>query len=266
MNTEVAQMIALTSYGNLYLTNHDISLDLNHSTTDDCLTIEFVELLQNEGDQEENMVANNPMKWFEYLKSSEVQLLRFHFSPGGGNRMDANFVGGGGRWIIEADKGDVSDIWDVRWSFVSEGKGNRIWGVNYGLTSKNIILPQIVYPPVEYWHKKITDGITKINTLVKKKGLVSFVQLLEKSLVLLEHSDPIAQIKHNDLVPPDVYSTTSTQIFAACQPAWIITMPDWIDMTLENKKDDQKISKLSDELYNNLCRGIMVATNSVKLL
>jgi len=47
MKIELAQMITLTSYGNAYLNNKPISLDLDHSTTNSCEKINFIELISN---------------------------------------------------------------------------------------------------------------------------------------------------------------------------------------------------------------------------
>ena len=95
MRLDIAQMITLTSYSNVYLANKSISLDLKHSTTDSCKKIVFIEVISNGETSEEILLANTPNEWFEYLRtSSNIIDLKLHFPPTGGDRIDASIKGG----------------------------------------------------------------------------------------------------------------------------------------------------------------------------
>lgn len=260
MNTEIAQMVTLTSFGNYYLTNHEFTLDMNHSTTEFCNKIEFFEL----SDGSETRIAKNPMDWFAYLKTKGINRLNLHFTAEKGDRLGSTFVGGGGRWIIEATKGNLSDVWDVRWK-VSPGKDkNRIWVVSYGLTSQNVQIPQIIYPPVAIWHKELTDELSILKEITKKQSLDDFTKYFVEALDLLASPEPMKKISHHDLVPPGIFSLECQQIFAAVQKGWIVAMINWIETFIENAKLNAKKIKISDDLYDTMCRAIMVATNSSK--
>lgn len=261
MKLDLAQMVTLTSYGNAYLTNQSVSLDLNHSTTDSCKKISFIELISDGETSEEIPIANTPNEWFEYLRENGVKNLKLHFPHTGCDRMEASFIGGGGRWIIEAFKEPLSDIWDVRWNVNPfEGK-ERIWTVIYGLTSKNYNLPKIEYPPLEYWHKELISEISKIKKFAEKHSLAQFVDVFQNALDCLVDDDPLSLITHNDLVPPEKYDLKAKQIFAACNNAWIIAMVDWNELQFKGKIK-KEYNKLSDDLYLKICRAIMIATNS----
>lgn len=261
MKLDLAQMITLTSYGNAYLVNQSFTLDLNHSTTDSCKKIDFIELISNGEPSEEILLANNPNEWFEYLRTSNIINLKLHFPPTGGDRISASIIGGGGRWIIEAFKGPFSDVWDVRWQVNPYGDEARIWRVTYGLTSKNYNLPIIQYPPLEYWHKELIVDITKIKKFAVKQSLVQYIDIFQNALDCIVSDDPLSLIVHNDLVPPEKYDLKAKQILAACTKAWIIAMVDWNDLSFKGKIK-KEYTKLSNDLYLKICRAIMVATNS----
>jgi len=261
MKLDLAQMVTLASYGNANLTKQYISLDLNHSTTHSCKKISFIELISKGETSEEILIANTPNEWFEYLKESNVKNLKLHFPPTGGDRFSASLVGGGGRWIIEAFKELLSDIWDVRWNVNPfEGK-ERIWTVTYGLTSKNYNLPKIEYPPLEYWHKELIIEIKKIKKFAEKHSLVQYVDIFQDALDCMLSGDPLSLITHNDIIPPENYDLKAKQIFAACNNAWIVAMVDWNELEFKGKIQ-KEYNKLSDDLYLKICRAIMVATNS----
>jgi len=261
MKLELAQMITLTSYGNAYLANQSFALDLNHSTTDSCKKIDFIELISNGETSEEILLANNPNEWFEYLRTSNVINLKLHFPPTGGDRFSAHIIGGGGRWIIEAFKGDLSDLWDVRWKVNSSRDEARIWHVTYGLSSKNYNLPIIKYPPLEYWYEALIVEITKIKKFAVKQSLVQYIDLFQNALDLIISDDPLSLIVHNDLVPPKAYDLKAKQILAACNKAWIVAMVNWNELSFKGKIK-KEYTKISNDLYLKMCRAIMVATNS----
>ncbi len=260
MKTEIAQMVTLTSFGNYYLTNHEFNLDMNHSTLEYCIKVEFFEI----SDGTETLIAKNPMEWFEYLKTKGIQRLNLHFTEQKGDRMDATFVGGGGRWIIEASKGELSDVWDVRWRTSPSKDKNRIWVVSYGLTSQDVQIPQIIYPSVDIWHKELTDDLSILKEITKKQSLNDFTKYFVDALDLLESPEPMKKISHPDLVPPGIFSLECKQIFAAVQKGWIVAVINWIETYIEDDKINKKKIKISDDLYNSMCRAIMVATNSSK--
>ncbi|KKM83187.1 hypothetical protein LCGC14_1311900 [marine sediment metagenome] len=262
MKLDLAQMVALTSYGNAYLTNQSISLDLNHSTTNSCKKIDFIELISNGKTSEEIPLASKPNEWFEYLRTNDVINLKLHFPPTGGDRISASMIGGGGKWIIEAFKGSLSDVWEGRWNFNPSGDETRIWSVTYGLTSKNYNLPLIEYPPLEYWHKELIVGITKLKKFAIKQSLDQFIDIFQNALDCIASDDPLSLIIHNDLVPAEKYERKAKQIFAACTKAWIVAMVNWNDLSFKGKIQ-KEYTKLSNNLYLKICRAIMVATNSI---
>lgn len=261
MKTEIAQMVSLTSFGNYYLTNHEFDLDMNHSTTEFCIKIEFIEF--NEGT--ETPIAKNPMEWFEYLKTKGIKRLNLHFATEKGDRLDASFAGGGGRWIIEASKGELSDVWDVRWKTSTSKDKNRIWVVSYGITAQDVEIPHIIYPPIDFWHKKLTDELSILKDLTKNQSLDDFMKFFVEGLDLLESPEPMKKTSyHHDLVPPEIFPLKCKQIFAAVQKGWIVASINWIETYIEDDKQNGKKIKISDDLYDTMCRAIMVATNSSK--
>jgi hypothetical protein len=230
---------------------------------DSCKKISFIELISEGESSEEILLANTPHEWFEYLKTNGFKNLKLHFPPTGGDRMSASFIGDGGRWIIEALKGPISDIWNVKWNVKPFEDEERIWNVTYGLTSKNYSLPKIEYPPLEYWHKELSVEIKKIKKFTEKQSLVQYIEIFQNALECMISEDPLNLIFHHDLIPPQMYDLKAKQIFAACTKSWIIAMVDWNNLVFKGKIH-KEYNKISDDLYLKICRAIMVATNSYK--
>ena len=85
-----------------------------------------------------------------------------------------------------------------------------------------------------------------------------------EGLDLLESPEPMKKISHPDLVPLEIYPLKCRQIFAAVQKGWIVANISWIETCIEDDKLNKKKIKISDDLYDTMCRAIMVATNSSK--
>ncbi len=158
MNGHVAQIASICSYSNAMLKN-DVSTQftMSHSTAQFCKTIMFIDwvpasflgMLSGPKKFKENLIAENFDKWVQFLKNNGTKSLWLHYvssdDPKLGDRLSSAFVGGGGRWLIEANYGRYSDYWEARWK-TSKRQYNRVWDVTYGrIARKDIIDYQKCY-------------------------------------------------------------------------------------------------------------------------
>lgn len=107
MNGPIAQIAALTIYGNAVLTGHSIPKFFpDNSTCKFCDEIAFAELGKSLfGKVRESRIAASPDEWFSYLRKKwarGVRLLRkAQNEPRISDRISSGFVGGGVTWMIE---------------------------------------------------------------------------------------------------------------------------------------------------------------------
>src|SRR5690606_33835004 len=143
MQGTIAQIVALVIEGNAALRGALSSgLSAQHSTMTFCEFVRFVELAKTPTGWSARPVADSPNAWFRYLRERKVNALRMVYGPSNDPKVDGKkvtdrmlvgFVGGGGRWLIMADKPTSSDYWESRWNVGDqEREDRRIWRVTYG--------------------------------------------------------------------------------------------------------------------------------------
>lgn len=111
MTGTLAQIIALTAFGNDFLKNGTIPTDFNtaNTTFQFCNKVDFREFkkLFFFLKPKETVIASTPTEWFQYLKSDGCKHLRLYFEYSkdqsfAKDQKLAGLVGGGGSWLIEA--------------------------------------------------------------------------------------------------------------------------------------------------------------------
>ncbi len=147
MTGELAQIIALASHGNEYLTTGELPNDFypSNSTFKFCKKVDFIELKKSffSSKRKDKMIADTPTFWFETLRKSGCRKLRLYFQPSADQSIAkdhrlAGLVGGGGTWLIEAVYPDYSDYWTSQWEVKDENDpDDEIWHVIYLLISKH---------------------------------------------------------------------------------------------------------------------------------
>ena len=139
MQGMIAQAVALTIHGNAALRVAN-TFDANafypaNSTFKFCESVNFSDRTRNSTQFALTPYANDPIAWLEKLKHEGVTTLRIAYGSSGqtqvADRMLVGFVGGGGKWLIEA-VGNGSDYWESGWQVGDRGRADKkIWRVNY---------------------------------------------------------------------------------------------------------------------------------------
>lgn len=120
----LAQVIALTSYGNAFLQAGELTEDFfpSHSTFQFCNKVDFKNFRKRifSSSPQEVQVANDPNEWFRSLKKSGCKKIRLFYQPTDSKEPTpdhklAGLVGGGGTWMIETIYGRYSHYWFNRW-------------------------------------------------------------------------------------------------------------------------------------------------------
>jgi hypothetical protein len=267
----VSQIIALTSYGNDFLKNGNISPDFNSSNTtfQFCNKVDFRELKKQYffSKAKEQVVAENPTKWFEYLKEDGCKHLRlyFEYSKDQSFAKDhklAGLVGGGGTWLIETIYDKYSNYWANRWEVTNKNAtDNKIWTVNYGMSVANQHISNLQIDN-EKVKTKLRQTLTEIADFAFKQNLQNWGEIFDKAIETIDSSLPEAKY-HNDLIPLDNYTLTAKQLLFSAGNSWVFGgMGSWNDLGFDNKEDNETYDRLSEQLYSNINEAIIASTNT----
>jgi hypothetical protein len=267
----LAQIIALTAYGNDFLKNGKVLTDFNSTNTtfQFCNKIDFREFKKQFffSKPKEKVVAENPIKWFEFLKTDGCKHLRlyFEYSKDQSFAKDhklAGLVGGGGTWLIEAIYDSYSNYWANRWEVTNQNAtDNKIWTVNYGITiaKQHISNLQIDNEKAKL---KLRQTLIEIADFAFKQNLQSWGELFDKAIKTMDSTSPEANY-HTDLIPLDNYSLTAKQLLFSAGNAWVFGgMGSWNDLGFDNKEDNETYDRLSEQLYSNINEAIIASTNT----
>lgn len=155
MQGTIAQLLSIAAHGNEYLSGRvDDSYFPDSSTFKFCKFVKFMDLQSSGTKWHEREFAKDPNAWFLKLKDTGVIQLRVRYISTNkeeiSDRMSVGFVGGGGRWLIEAVKPSTSDFWEASWEVGDKDDPEQnIWHVKYGRILRNANQPEQPLPPIE---------------------------------------------------------------------------------------------------------------------
>lgn len=268
----LAQLIALTAYGNEFLKNGNVPADFNSANTtfQFCNKVGFGIIKKTFffSKPVEKPVAENPVKWFEYLKNSGCRNLRLYFEHSKDQSFAkdhklAGLVGGGGSWLIESVYNGYSIYWANRWEVTNKDAiDNKIWTVNY--------LTNLAEQPVSNLQiniNKIKDDLqqtlTEIAAFAFKHDLQNWGELFDKAKSTLQSSLPEENYYNKDIVPLGNYSLSAKQVLFSAAIAWVFGgMGSWNDLGFENTEDDETYDRLSAQLYSDIIKAVIAVVNT----
>lgn len=272
MQASIAQIIALVTWGNAVLKGRvvdEVSFYPSNSTFTFCESVRFCDLGRV---GEKSIYAADPTAWFKRLRQEGVSALRMVYRPsqnmeamrhGLSDRISVAFVGGGGRWLMEAAKPTGYDDWQARWQVGECGREDqRIWRVTYGRIAVDAPPLQQQRVDAEEMKAQLTETLSKIARFAREHQLQGFEMAFVAAIARLNSPNPLEGFYHADLAPQNFLPEISLQLLAAAQAAWVFGgMGSWNDMAFEGQ-DEVEYNALSEELYQGLNAAIVVAANS----
>ena len=264
MQGSIAQLLALTVYGNEFLRGRDIG-DFWPSAPVFmfCRRVAFV--LAEPGQHGEVAYAPDPPGWLERLRADGVVGLRLHQAPQSdsdrNDRMTVGFVGGGRRWMIEAVKKECSDVWEPRWELGdADAPDRRIWNVTYGRTTSNYRHMDPAPVDVERVRVQIDAALAAMTEFAETHGVESFAASFRAGRVALA-SDGALQ-PPLDMPAVGRLALPYKRLLAAAQAAWVFGgMGSWNDMSFEGTTQ-KRYDRLSDDLFMLLNEAVALAASS----
>ena len=268
MNSPLAQIVALTCYGNASLNGASLAPFFpGNSTCQYCDSLTWVELKKNLfGNSKEKAVALTFEEWIARLRKSGATAIRLQHesrnNPTISDRMSAGFVGGGGYWNMEVLRADgQSDFWAARWVvWNKQAPGDRIWRVTYGLLNSAGTRPDTRrgLAAIEADFKKALEAIHAFSA---RESCGGFTDSFAKALHAFANPDSEVEY-HKDLIPPNQLSASAASMLKATSCAWVFGgMGSWNDMGFQGATQ-QEYEKVSDDLFNVMNEAVAVAASS----
>lgn len=268
MNGPLAQIVALTIYGNAVLAGHSIPKFFpDNSTCKFCNEIAFAELGKSLlGKAKESRVAASPDEWFSYLRKKGargVRLLRkAQNDPRIPDRMSAGFVGGGGTWMIEVIlEGGRSEYWVARWEVWNQNAPEqRIWRVTYGRVDQKPTTNSPA-PNLGQHRARFLKRLQAIRNFSAREKSDPFTASFDQALDTMSARDLKLHGYHRDLSPAGFLQTDAVVVLDAAQSSYVFGgMGSWNDMGFE-KETQKEYERVSEDLFEELNEVIIAATN-----
>lgn len=264
----LSQLVTLVSYGNAYLRGREIgSLFPVNSTFQFCNTVEFLLLKPAKSGFTEELLADSPLKWLEFLKSKNCTRLKLSHlptqKPETPDHMLAAFVGGGGRWLVESVYKIDADYWEARWQVTNQNAPDKkIWRVSYGAIAQDTKRSIDTLSNLSDIRRRLEQTLVQICAFAKKHDLGNFATCFQNGLDCLSSNQALEKTYHKDLAPSGWYSTEAEQLLAATSTAWVFGgMGSWNDLGFDG--DENKVYQdLSAKLYSTINESIAAAVNS----
>lgn len=267
MQGSISQLLSIAAHGNEFLSGHAVDGYFPHGLEFKfCKFVKFVDLRGSGDERQEMDYADDPLAWFRELEDSGVIQLRVHhISTDGGDisdRMSVAFVGGGGRWFIEAVKPSNSDFWESRWELGDrDDPDQNIWHVTYGRVLKNADHPEEALPAIGDVKSSLEELLRKISRFAHVNGLADFGKCFDRGVRALVEA-PAGNDSGHDIFPAGYASSEQRQLLNACQHAWVFGgMGSWNDIGFDDNEIQAEYEALSDELYDLMNLSLVVACN-----
>jgi hypothetical protein len=272
MQTELAQIISLTSFGNEFIKNGQVAGNYfpDNTVFQHCNKVDFRDFKKSffSSKRAEKISANNPIEWFKLLKHEGCVQLRLYYTPSNDKTFGpeynlAGFSGGAGTWLIETNFGDYSHYWQKRWQVTKKNAvDNKIWEVNYARVVEKI---KPTNQQLEFNEIRTQFGHT-LKSLIAfcvLQGLNEWLKTFEKADKILEDPIPNKLYYHNDLIVAKNYSLVSQQLLFSAAASFVFGgMGSWNDMGFDDKEVQEKYLQLSQQLYAQILQSILATANS----
>ncbi len=263
MSKELAKLVALSTYGNLYLHGKDNELDIEQYVTQHCHGLDFIDPPIEGIAGSSKVLAPDAKKWFSYLKNQDAKRIKILYKPssqaGLPDHISAAFVGGGSRWLVEVQFVDKSHLYLGGW-VPPEDSVSDSWKTHFVRLERE--LDHIEYPALT-----VTESREQIARVLR--ALIEFVKRIEhtqhwadnfnNSLKTLNEFEPQAS---DDFIPSGIYSKDARQLIETAFRSWVFGgMGSWNDLAFSGE-DHEQYAVLTRELYEAVCNAIVSGVNS----
>jgi hypothetical protein len=267
MNGELAQIVALITYGNKFLSasqSNAPELFPSNSTFQYVSDVAFKRETPKLGSaRKQEVIASDTRTWFAGLRTAGnkklgLALVQIHQELP--QHIAVPFAGSSD-WVIRATSGKATEVWRAKWLVKNQHHPqNRIWSVEYwGITNYPA---QANFPKVDEAAKQLNDALHDAKTFSEKANLSFWGEWFTEALGLLSHPTPVIP-HHPDLLPPDFQTLSSRQLLASACKAWVFGgMGSWNDVCFESASLRNDYDSVTARLYQAVVNAVGAVTNS----
>jgi hypothetical protein len=208
--------------------------------------------------------------WFLFLKNNGVKYLKLHHTARIGDWKTAGFVGGDGRWFIEAKKDNGSDWYDSKWEVTDvNNTEQKIWTVTFSRTTQNYNSNIGYSTNLKFNKEKLRNWLIDIRKFSEENNIGEyFINIFDKGLAFLEAEDPTKNLEINNLFLRNNLNLDAIRLLTACDISWIFGgMGSWNDRAFWNgriftSEEEKKYEQVSEGLFQEICMSIVCAVNT----
>ena len=264
MQGTILQILVLVTHGNMTLSGNSVGeFYPQHTAFKFDEFVKFVDLERAGNSWKEKPFAETPTEWLQKLKSQKCIGLRVERIPTDNkdisDRMSVAFIGGGGRWLIEALCPSGSDYWEAKWEIGNRNHPEKkIWQVTYGRIAKNQKTILAAAVNIDDLSKSLEQTLQGAMAFSRKHKLDGFGKAFESGLSVL-----------NAKAEPELYGAAvkgqlplkASRLLAAAQAAWVFGgMGSWNDLGFEGE-DQRRYEAISDDLFRLINASLIETAN-----
>ncbi|HXY34450.1 MAG TPA: hypothetical protein VEI07_09500 [Planctomycetaceae bacterium] len=213
-------------------------------------------------------VSRTPDEWFARAveKRFEKAVIRHEStdSPQFPDRISSAFVGGGGLWSLQLQRGNKTEHWFANWHAAPDNRNpredRRIWRVVYRAFRR-----QRYDPPAEDLSQLAAELSTILSVMegfATLHDLPPFARCFREAQECLAADLPIESKYLKGLAPDGLLNSSSRRLMAAAQAAWVFGgMGSWNDLGFMGA-DRLEYDAFSQRLFDLINRTICAATNA----
>jgi len=269
MNGIIAQMIALTCFGNAFMAGLRVPefFPLN-STCIFCDRVNFVSAKRSIlGEHIEEEISKTPDQWFKYLKLVGAKGICLSLKPANSPNIpdwiSNALVNAGKTWSMEAIiPGHQSCFWTSRWEvWTQNAQDDRIWRVTYEKTRSNRLFRKKTVN-LDNIIMRLTKVLVEVHDFSLKHKCNGFMGVFADALDTLNSKGKKLHGYHKDLAPHGFLSSEALTVLDACQQSWVFGgMGSWNDLWFEVDAQKEYV-RLSAQLLQTVNEAIIAGANS----
>ncbi|MDD5224819.1 MAG: hypothetical protein PHE84_12615 [bacterium] len=285
MNENLAQTIAIVTYGNAYLkTGNPKYADISNTHS----AFQFVQELKFVGHKKKSTLQNtflNTRDWFDAIRRKQGQYLFLGYvADAMGSRpnfKDTAYANTRLSNVLVHYKYS-NEVWRPIWEsgasdqlleVVAELSGKKPpvpksrkkkvdpeqpWSVQYlGENTDMAFIAEDLPNDIAEDRKNLTQALTDIKSFCRKAKLPKWEDVFQKALSRLTKPLPPGKFP-GDLLPDIGYLPSVRQLSSVCEEAWVFGgMGSWSDMIFKTKKINKEYEDVSQKLFLTVVDGLI---------
>lgn len=236
MDSQLAQVVSLTAYGNAFLAGDvkPFPLETLRQSSSGFALTQSTTFHENG-----SMIADEPSQWFKHLLERRVSRL---------------WAVSGDPMGIQADYRGAAEVWLAHWEQDASGHG---WHVDYHAQSGGHAFAK---PKLKQTEDLLRNTLQDVFLFTVMNGLDQWQTLIAEATAIVNQD---TMISPNALLPAKGYSDQARYIFDAASTAWIFGgAGSWSDLKFKDAGTRSEYEDITQRLYEAVVTGIIDATNS----